>query len=59
MDREEESAEVEVKGPDPQAETGRRVRLSRRDREGVQGEQTTWTEGRRDWTQRQESKRER
>lgn len=59
MDREEELAEAELKGPDPQAETGRWVWLSRRDREGMQNEETTWTEGRRDWTQRQESKRER
>lgn len=59
MDREAESAKVEVKGVDPQAETGRWVWLSKRDREGVQGEDTTWKEGRQDWTQRQESKRER
>lgn len=59
MDREAESAKVGVKGVGPQAETGRRVWLSKRDREGVQGEDTTWKEGRQDWTQRQESKRER
>ena len=35
MDREAESAKVGVKGVGPQAETGRRVWLSKRDREGV------------------------
>ena len=40
MDREAESAKMEVKGVDPQAETGRLVWLSKRDREGVQGEDT-------------------